>query len=94
MGGVLYPVVFYDILEGVVATQSCQSSLSCKCLYVASYYVIHAVFLEGSVLVPNHLEFTINLPEQETTLKELEREIVESEYFEVTTDEERVFVGL
>ena len=93
MSGVLYPIVFYDILEGVVATQSCQSSLSCKCLYVASYYVIHAVFLEGSVLVPNHLEFAVNLPKQKPTLQELEREIVESEYFEIPPNEERICVG-
>lgn len=91
---VFYPVVLYHILQCVVATQSCQSPLSCECLYVATDYVVHPVFLEGAVLVPNHLEFTVNLPQQEAALEKLEGEVVEAEYSEISPDEEGVFVGL
>ena len=62
MRGELYPIVLYHVFEGVVATQSGKASLPCELFYVAADDVIHAVFFERAILIPNHLEFTIYLP--------------------------------
>jgi len=94
MRRVLHPVILYHILQRVIAAQCRQPPLPCERLYVLSHDVLEAVFLKGTVLVPNHFELAVYLPEEESALEELEGEIVEAEYLEVSSDEEGVLIGL
>lgn len=59
---------------------------------MATDYVLQAVFFEGAVLVPDHLELAVDLPEQESTLYHFEGEVVEPKQPEVSTHEKGVLV--
>jgi hypothetical protein len=59
----LNPVIFDHSLERVIATQRRQSPLPCELLYITADDVVHPVFLKGTVLVPDHLELSIDLPQ-------------------------------
>jgi hypothetical protein len=93
VGGELHPVVLYHSLQRNVATESGQPALTSDLLDVAADDVVHSVLLEGAVLVPDHLELTVDLPQQEAPLEELEGEVVELENLEVAPHEEGVRVG-
>lgn len=90
MGRELHPIVLYHVFQRVVAAQGREAALTGNLLHVASDYIIETVLLEGSVLVPDHLELPIDLPQQKSALYELEREVVELQKLEVASDEEGI----
>lgn len=92
MGGKLDPVILNHVLQCVVATQSGQSTFSCELLDVAANNIVHSIFLEGPVLIPDHLELPIDLPQQEATLEELEGHVVETENLKISTHKPRVLI--
>ena len=93
MGCKFHPVVLYHALQGVVAAQGRQAALAGDGLDVAAYDVLQPVLLEGAVLVPDHLELAVDLPQEEAALDHLEGEVVEPEQPEVAPHEERVLIG-
>ena len=92
MSGKLDPIVFDDVLERVVAAECCESPLPGDLFDVAPDDVVESVFLEGSVLVPNHLKLSVNLPEQKPPFQKFERKVVEFYETKVAPHEERVCV--
>lgn len=92
MRGEFDPIILYHVFQGVVATQSGKASLPCELFYVAADDVVHPVFFEGAILVPNHLEFTVYLPQQKSALDKLEGEVVELEYLKISTNEPGVSI--
>ena len=93
VGGELDPVVLDDCLQSIVVTERRQAPLTGELLYVTSNDVLHSVLLEGAVLVPNHLELPVDLPQQESPLDELKWHVVELEDLEITTHEPRISIG-
>ena len=57
------PIVPDHVLQGIVAAQGGQAPLSGELFDVAADDVVHPVFLECPVLVPNHLELSVYLPQ-------------------------------
>lgn len=90
MGRELHPIILYHIFQSVVAAEGRQASFTGNLLNIASDYIIKAVLLKGSVLVPYHLELSIDLPKQKSTLEELEREVVKLKKLEISPNEERI----
>ena len=92
MGREFHPVVPDHVLQRLVATQRSQPSLPGYILHIATNDIIESIFLKGSVLVPNHLEFPRYLPQQKPALDEFKGHVVKLEYFEVPLDKERVCI--
>ena len=92
MGCELHPVILYHAFESVVAAEGGQSALSSYGLDVAAYDVLQAVFLEGAVLVPNHLELSVNLPEQKAPLDNLKGEVIEPKQPEISPYEKGILI--
>lgn len=61
---------------------------------MTAYDVLQPVFLEGSVLVPDHLELPVYLPQQKATFDDLEGEVIEPKHPEVAPHEERILIWL
>lgn len=86
MGRELHPVVLDHVLQRVVATQSGQATFPCELLDIATDDIVHSVLFEGAILVPDHLELPVDLPQQEAAFQELEWHVVEAEDLKISTD--------
>jgi hypothetical protein len=89
----LDPIILNHVLKRIIATERGQPALTGELFDVRANDVVHAVLLEGAVLVPDHLELTVDLPKQEPTLYELKREVVELEYLKIPTHEPGIGIG-
>jgi len=90
----LYPIIFDNPFQGLVAAQSRKPSFSSNILYVTSNYIIQTILLKSSVLVPNHFEFSRYLPQQKSSLDEFKRHVVEFQKLKVTFNKKWIFVWL
>lgn len=61
---------------------------------MAAYDVLQPVFLEGAILVPDHLELPVYLPQQKPTFDDLKREVIEPKHPEVAPNKKWVLIWL
>ena len=90
----LHPVVFQHILQCIIRSQGCKPSLPCKHFHTAAHDVVHAVLLKSQILFLENGEFSIYLEKKKFLLEVFKWKVVEFEDGEISSDEERILVGI